>query len=603
VARGLLEDDNKWRLCFAEAAHMQTGYGLRQLFVTTLIFCNITDPLALWNEFSISMCDDLSPRVAAIMGCEPRVVTQAQRTDFGLFLIGELLSNSGYTLHQFALPSPQRAWAEIVPNVHIAHHAQYDPAIELLAAEEGEKRLNAEQANAYQQVVASVERLEGKVFFLNGAGGTGKTTVYKTICNRVRAQQRIVLCVASSGIAALLLPGGRTAHSTFKIPIEGLTGETVCAINKESNLASLLRVAELIVWDEITQQHKHAFEAVDRTLRDIRDVDRPFGGMTVVFGGDFQQTLPVVPRGRREDIVGATIQSSPLWQNVILLRLQQNMRLQRGDGTAAFAEWLLDVGHGKNLPADGNIDLPPRLRSDSLANLIDFIYPNVNSSSPPPPEYFAQRTILCPRNTSVDDINHSILDRMSGQQHTFMSADAVLKEDGTVDSNPEIPAEFLRTLQLSGLPPGELRIKDGCPLILLRNLAANDGLCNGTRMVVVRASARVIEVKLMGGSHDGMRHLIPRIVINPSSSQGHFSFAMRRRQFPVRLAFAMTINKAQGQSVNWVGIDLRVPVFSHGQLYVALSRATSSDRIRVLFPDDEPGTRTLNIVYPEVLVD
>ena len=93
-----------------------------------------------------------------------------------------------------------------------------------------------------------------------------------------------------------------------------------------------MRAAEAIIWDEIGAQHRHAVEAVDRTLRDLRGVDRPFGGMTVVLGGDFLQTLPVVQKGSREDIVDATIQRSRLWDSIQILRLHENMRL---DATTA----------------------------------------------------------------------------------------------------------------------------------------------------------------------------------------------------------------------------------------------------------------------------
>jgi ATP-dependent exoDNAse (exonuclease V) alpha subunit len=92
---------------------------------------------------------------------------------------------------------------------------------------------------------------------------------------------------------------------------------------------------------------------------------------------------------------------------------------------------------------------------------------------------------------------------------------------------------------------------------------------------------------------------IPRITLYTRKSD--LTFILARRQFPVRLSFAMTINKSQGQSVRHVGIDLRTPVFTHGQLYVALSRATTVNQIYVLFPEGEEGTQTQNVVYPEVL--
>ena len=204
-----------------------------------------------------------------------------------------------------------------------------------------------------------------------------------------------------------------------------------------------------------------------------------------------------------------------------------------------------------------------------------------------------------------------MLDRMPGEKRIYLSADSIINELGA-DSDrhpPPIPVEFLRDLNPAGFPPGELTLKIGCPLILLRNIAPSQGLCNGTRMILTQMSDRVLEVKLMGGDHNGETAFIPRIALTPSDNQFEYAFSFRRLQFPVRLALAMSINKAQGQSVKHVGLDLRVPVFTHGQLYVALSRATSHSRIRILLaPDPDTGqpaahAKTLNIVYPEILLD
>ena len=161
--------------------------------------------------------------------------------------------------------------------------------------------------------------------------------------------------------------------------------------------------------------------------------------------------------------------------------------------------------------------------------------------------------------------------------------------------------EFLRSIQSPNLPPGELRIKIGCPLILMRNLSPANGLCNGSRMIVVGMSERVLQVQLIGGDHDGQLALIPRIALT-STSTSDFTFNIRRRQFPVRLAFAITINRAQGQSVKYVGVDLRIPVFAHGQLYVAMSRVTSKKKLKILLPLDNLDSRTNNIVYKEALL-
>jgi hypothetical protein len=391
----------------------------------------------------------------------------------------------------------------------------------------------------------------------------------------------------------------------FKIPVEGLDDASLCKIPKESQRAALLRATRLIIWDEITMQHRNAPEALDRTLRDIRDDDRPFGGITVVFGGDFQQILPVVPKGSREDIVSATIQRSYLWHDIETLHLTRNMRLEESqdEEEVVFADWLLDVGHGRGTAPDGTLNLPVEMVCADANALIDAVYPDIQGRIPAP-EYFLQRSILAPRNKDVHGINQDILNRMGGEEMTFISADSVDREAGADgDLNEALPVEYLRSLDASGLPPGELKIKPGCPLILLRNLSPANGLCNGTRMILLRATGRVLEVQLLGGDHNGEIALIPRITLTPSAKSSNHAFVLRRRQFPVKLAFAMSINKAQGQSLKYVGIDLCIPVFSHGQLYVALSRATSSKRLHALLPQNTLQTRTTtNVVFPEVLL-
>jgi hypothetical protein len=136
--------------------------------------------------------------------------------------------------------------------------------------------------------------------------------------------------------------------------------------------------------------------------------------------------------------------------------------------------------------------------------------------------------------------------------------------------------------------------------MLLRNLDPSKGLCNGTRMILNQIRPRVLDCTVISGDQrfSGNRVLIPRISLTPSNET--LPIPLRRRQFPICLAFAMTINKSQGQSVKNVGLDLQSAVFSHGQLYVALSRCTSANRISVLLPASCQNRRTKNIVYKEV---
>jgi hypothetical protein len=230
---------------------------------------------------------------------------------------------------------------------------------------------------------------------------------------------------------------------------------------------------------------------------------------------------------------------------------------------------LNQVGSGSTLNGeDSTITLPADMHvGNNIRSLIDEVYPGLDNFSVSTDDYFRERTILSARNDDVNVINAEALNIFPGVQKTYFSADKAVLEDGA-DNNNVYPTEFLNSLDPSGLPPYKLELKPGCPIMLLRNLAPRDGLCNGSRLRVVRFSERVIEARILTGDHSGRLVFIPRISLSPSTGELPFSFT--RRQFPIRLAFSMTINKSQGQPVKYVGIDLRTPVFSHGQLYVSL---------------------------------
>jgi hypothetical protein len=157
-------------------------------------------------------------------------------------------------------------------------------------------RLNDGQRGGFDRIKDSVVgNIHQKLFFVDEPGGTDKSFVFNTLIGHLEALDKRLIVVASSGIAALILHKGRTAHSEFKIPIL-IYSHSTCAITLRSALAEKIRLAHLIIWDEAPMQHRHVFEAVDRTLRDIMRVEAPFGGKVVVFGGDFRQVLNCTTR-------------------------------------------------------------------------------------------------------------------------------------------------------------------------------------------------------------------------------------------------------------------------------------------------------------------
>ncbi len=181
----------------------------------------------------------------------------------------------------------------------------------------------------------------------------------------------------------------------------------------------------------------------------------------------------------------------------------------------------------------------------------------------------------------------------------FFSSDAVQQDD----PNLPVPTEFLNSLTPSGMPPHKLELKKNIVVMLLRNLQAGpkEGLRNGTRLMVKGFGTRVVECEVLSGSSSGSTVFLPRIPFHLRDSE--FPFVMVRKQFPIRPCFAMTINKAQGQTLAMVGLYLPRPVFAHGQLYVAFSRVRRKSSIKVCLGEDEDSQSGLtpNIVYHSIL--
>jgi hypothetical protein len=173
--------------------------------------------------------------------------------------------------------------------------------------------------------------------------------------------------------------------------------------------------------------------------------------------------------------------------------------------------------------------------------------------------------ILVPCNKEVSLINAMVLNYLPGAQVNFLSADSA--EDTEVANT--YPSEFLNTLEVNGMPSHKLLLKIGAPVILLRNLDPLAGLWNGMRLIVRRFTMRVVEVEIIIGKGAGNVAFIPCIKFISDNSGLPFTFA--KKQFPLRLAYAMTINKYQGQTLSHVGLHLADDVFWHGQLYVAFS--------------------------------
>ncbi|CAN0874982.1 ATP-dependent DNA helicase PIF1 [Linum grandiflorum] len=625
-ALGLLATDDEWNDVMAEVSHWGMPPIIRSTFVSLLMFCSVASPTTLFEQWWPSMADDFRRRLDKLTADPiPAHLAETLRNKV-LESLQNLLQNYSSSLQHFHLPHPTISPSNTSTDDLIAQQLQYDTVEENNTYINSYTCLNHHQKAAHDAILSSIQKDEGKLFFLYGHGGTGKTFLYNCIVAKVRSLRKIALVVASSGIAATLLPGGVTAHSRFKIPIEVDHGST-CLIKKGTSLARLMEQATLIVWDEAPMVHRLSFEAVDRTLCDIMNVPssgpnyKPFGGKTVLLGGDFRQTLPVITNGSRGDNISASLTRSYLWNYCTLLELHTNMRINASDTSMpldfqgmTFSEWILALGDGKILPIrhlgcthNDSIKIPSMFlipkSAYPVASLVDRVYPQLQTSYQNV-AYIRTRAIVAPTNADVTKINDYILSQLPGEQRTYLSSDT-LTTNGANQTALEIeyPTEFLNSLSFNGMPEHQLHFKQYTIVMLLRNLNPAAGLCNGTRILLTNLGTNVIRGLIVGGTFEGTIAVIPRIVLDHTDP--NWPFTLKRRQYPIRLCYAMTINKSQGQTLEHIGVYLTTPVFGHGQLYVALSRVRSAAGIHIVLPDDDtiaPET-TRNIVYDEIFRD
>src|SRR5258707_8496541 len=146
---------------------------------------------------------------------------------------------------------------------------------------------------------------------------------------------------------------------------------------------------------------------------------------------------------------------------------------------------------------------------------------------------------------------------------------------------PHFPVELFNEINWGFLSLAKLEVKKGCPVMVLKNLDAANGVCNGSRGILTRYSNRVLEMRLLSGEQAGQTVFIPRAANQPGEEDVPFKFT--RHQFPIRLCFSMTINKSQGKTVKFVGLDLSSPAFTHVRFYVAGSRVISVSNIKLIW--------------------
>ena len=243
-----------------------------------------------------------------------------------------------------------------------------------------------------------------------------------------------------------------------------------------------------------------------------------------------------------------------------------------------FAKFVLDIGNGSLNDNNDNINLnvPDECISYNFNASMEIfgncIRDKKNSE-------MSKRAILSARNVDVDEINQEVvqlLDPGGARTHTSVNSAENIDDNGEI-ANMLLP-EYLNSLNPPSLPPNKLHLRKNAIVMLIQNISINESLCNGTRLRVLDLSNNLIKCKILTGDKLGDIVFLNRITL---ICEDQLPFTFKRRQFPVKLAFAMTINKPQGQTFDKIGIDLRRDVFNHGQLYLAISRVRSWDSLKI----------------------
>ncbi|KAL3121183.1 hypothetical protein niasHT_006212 [Heterodera trifolii] len=454
-----------------------------------------------------------------------------------------------------------------------------------------------------------------RLFMVTGEGGAGKTFTYNKIIAKVKAAGFNFLPMATTGIAAELLYEGQTVHKRL-CRQRHIDASTPLNVDLESNFAEMLRRIDGMIIDEISMQNRDVLEYVDRLLRFVVQTELlkslPFGGKAVVIGGDWKQLTPVVPGGGHLDQYNASVKNSALFKHFTTHRLVTNHRLQSGQ--QQYRDFLRRVGTGAINDIQQRVKLPKQIVEPDRDALLQFVFPQELLDKPLENwQKLAERAILCPLNKETFELNNKIMDLMNTSgpnvdtERIYTAITVPIVDDADALQLENIAANINQENLIRQTPPGipqhQLRVKVGAVMMVTNNISVEEGLCNGTRVQVLKLLDNIIRCKILTGTHRGDEHDLhkARFQFGGDPKALHEGpIRCERIQFPLRPGSVMTINKSQGQTLSHVGVLLdKSQCFSHGQLYTALSRVREDTNIRVCTKNT--GRRVKNIVMLELL--
>ena len=420
--------------------------------------------------------------------------------------------------------------------------------------------------------------------------------------------QVVAIPAAFTDLAACDYPGGMTCHRAFRLPVvtdgDDTAGPLVSSLTAEGEQAAVLAAAGLIVVDEAPMSGRKVVDAARALLKDVVDVHGP-AARTIILSGDFQQISPVITYADRNMSANAWLSAADWWQaDGEVERYQLTVSMRQTD--AAYDAFIQRVGAGAAQPcpvqdaldateertfanlgvARRGVRLPSSLlaHTRSVDDALRFAFPHITDS-----KANAECAVLSVLHSNVRVLNNRALDMKSAVDglpvRTVSGITTVKDFRGAAMFDEFVEHDALRFEEHTGVPPHDLRLSVGAVCMLTRNVARE--WCNGRRVVVRRIGTRSVEVVAAEAWRGHEAHYgedekfrVPRIPFQ--WRKGRLGMTLQRMQFPLAVAYATTFNKSQGKTLQRAVVDVRSPVFAHGQLYVALSRVRRRQDIRLL---------------------
>ena len=605
-AMGLLDNYNEAYYVFQEAIELehQSPSNLRTLFVMLTMQSWPTQPFLDRAEnpewVDALMMDFLEETHHNAQHAYNKLLQDIQE---------RLDANCNKTNADFGLPPPQNARTELE-----RERLRYDPIAERQRVTNAKARVNAsghstwtpQMSTIYNQVCEHLANGTGDLMFVQGKAGVGKTTLNRVLLAECRAQNMVGLVCAPTALAASLYENGMTCHEACKLNVvEDEQWESYSSRLKSfPGRCELLSECRLLIIDEVFNVHRGNFNAMIAALQAIRNSTHHSAGMIIVCTGDIHQIPPVVQNGSRNRILNASVVANPTYQQTLKYNLTTP---QRTLPTEIEFRALLDQIGADTKPHATHMDDQPLVQLENIHTFTDetralrWAIPNITSAE--------QNVVLTASNARVNELNTLIQERNPNPPRELLSSTSI--KSSTHDELIEVLAhELIATSRKNDVPPHALTLKKGDICFLMATLSKKDGIVKNQRLRILEIGTRLIQAELLLDEGRTRRCLIPRFRFN---YKHHQHLEITRLQFPLRLAYACTINKSQGQTFSKVLLDSKAQkmfnafvrgAFSHGHLYVALGRVRQMAHVAILVDDDckiRRSALTANIVFQELL--